>query len=175
MINQEGKMDNPNKPGKNNTLTDVCEHNTPINVVCRECTAMVRDIAPDVTSQKGSPKKGGVKHDSEKVRLDLIPVLPHLAVARVLTHGARNYGEWNWAQGLKYSRCIAACERHIAEFKAGGYADNETKEHILAHAICELMFLLHFELSGQGAAMKLDNRYYLTGMDIPGTMVVKRG
>lgn len=155
-------MDNPNKP-------TYCEHDVPSWKVCEQCTAAVEDKAPDVT-----PQKGGVKHDSEKVRLDLIPVLPHLAVARVLTHGASKYAPWNWAKGIVYSRCIAACERHVADFKAGRYADEETGEHILAHAICELMFLLHFELSGQGAALKLDDRYYLTGMDIPGMMVVKR-
>lgn len=92
------------------------------------------------------PQAGGVKTDSNKVRFDLMPVEVEVAVARVLTKGAIKYPDRNWEKGLRYGRVYAAARRHMGEFWNGNAYDEETGEHVLAHAICMLTFLLAYEL-----------------------------
>jgi len=90
-------------------------------------------------------KSQGTKHDEGKSRVDLIPPGPILQVGEVLAHGVKEYGARNWEKGLSWSRCIGAAERHILKFKAGEDLDYKTGKHHLAHAICELLFLLEFD------------------------------
>ena len=54
-----------------------------------------------------------IKKDSEKVRLDLLPVRPLLEVGRVLTFGAKKYEPRNWEKGFSWSRPYAATLRHL--------------------------------------------------------------
>lgn len=88
----------------------------------------------------------GTKHDTEKLRLDLIPTDAVQEVARVYTFGAKKYGDRNWEKGLLYHRPFGATLRHMYAFWDGEQLDKETNIHHLAHAICELEFLLAFEL-----------------------------
>lgn len=84
---------------------------------------------------------GGVKHDSGKLRVDLLPVDVLQGVAGILTHGAKKYGDRNWEEGLHYTRCYGAALRHLFAFWRGEGADPESGLLHLDHAICELMFL----------------------------------
>jgi len=85
-----------------------------------------------------------IKKDSEKVRLDLLPVRPLLEVGRVLTFGAKKYEPRNWEKGFSWSRPYAATLRHLFAWWAGETYDKETGLNHLAHALCEIMFLLEF-------------------------------
>ena len=91
-----------------------------------------------------------IKFDQDKVRMELLPVLPLEAVARVLTIGARKYDQDNWRKGFDYSRTYGAAQRHLSDWYKGIDLDDDTSENHLAHAICNLMFLLEFEHSGKG-------------------------
>lgn len=86
-----------------------------------------------------------VKDDFEKVRFDLMPVKPLFDVGDVFTYGARKYGVRNWEKGMVWSRPYATALRHIFAWWNGELYDRETGLHHLAHAICELMFLLEFD------------------------------
>jgi hypothetical protein len=85
-----------------------------------------------------------VKFDSEKVRLDLLPVLPLMAVARVFQLGAQKYGEYNYAEGdgLSASRLYAAALRHLFAWWGGEDSDNESGESHLAHAVCCILMMM---------------------------------
>lgn len=50
----------------------------------------------------------GVKNDTGKVRMDLLPVDALTEVAEVLTQGATQYGARNWAKVIMFSRLYAA-------------------------------------------------------------------
>lgn len=104
---------------------------------------------PEAVSKLRGPavdlKREGVKHDTQKPRLDLIPTEAIVEIAKVLTFGAIKYDEWNWARGMKWSRVIGAAERHIGAFKGGEDIDPETGLSHIAHAACNLMFLLFYE------------------------------
>jgi len=84
----------------------------------------------------------GVKHDTQKPPVNLLPGKALLSVARVLAFGAGKYGANNWRNGIQYSRLLAAAERHLLALNDGELLDGETGESHVAHAICELLFLL---------------------------------
>jgi len=87
----------------------------------------------------------GYKHDKQKVRMDLLPHGPLTQVAEVMTYGAKKYEEYNWAYGMQYSRIYSAAQRHLFAWYQGEDEDPETELSHLAHAICNLLFLLQYE------------------------------
>ena len=84
------------------------------------------------------------KSDTEKNRLDLLPVRPLLDVGKVLTFGAKKYEARNWEKGLAWSRPYAAALRHLFAWWSGETYDPETGLNHLAHAACNILFLLEF-------------------------------
>lgn len=99
---------------------------------------------------EGAPPLEAKKSDGYKVRLELITPSFLAALGRVLTFGACKYEAHNWARGFDWSRLLGALERHVEAFKGGEDWDPETGEHHLAHAACEVMFLLEHATRGLG-------------------------
>jgi hypothetical protein len=98
----------------------------------------------------------GVKYDSGKPDLSLIPKEALWKVGEVLTYGANKYPDrFNWRKGMSWSRVISASLRHITAFTEREDKDPETNLSHIAHAVCNLMFLLEYEKSYP----KLDDRY----------------
>lgn len=92
----------------------------------------------------------GVKYDVEKPRMDLIPPLGLIEVAKVLGYGAKKYSADNWRQvDGKEWRYFGAAQRHLWQYHSGQVFDSETNINHLAHAICSLMFLLELDLEAQ--------------------------
>lgn len=105
-----------------------------------------------------------VKFDKDKLRYDLEPVNAREQVVRVISIGAKKYGERNWEKGFAWSRLIGAAERHFKAFKEGEDFDPETGEYHLAHAACNIMFLLeNYRIYPQGDDRK---KNYFRGMKI---------
>lgn len=97
----------------------------------------------------------GLKNDVEKTRLELLHPTFLVAVAKVLTFGAKKYASWNWYKGIDYGRIYGAAQRHLNAWWAGENLDSETGYSHLWHAACELMFLIVFEAEARTA---LDSR-----------------
>lgn len=95
-------------------------------------------------------KTGGIKHDQEKVRMDLLPYDALAEIAKIFTFGAKKYADRNWEKGFGFSRPFAALQRHLTLWFQGEDNDVETGLSHLSHAGCELLFLLAFELRGVG-------------------------
>lgn len=92
----------------------------------------------------------GMKYDTGKLRWDLVP--PEFEeVVKVLTYGATKYDDRNWELGINYGRLIAAAQRHIWAWVRGERDDPETGIHHLAHAACDIMFLLTYEKRNMNA------------------------
>ena len=85
---------------------------------------------------------GGVKFDSQKVRMDLLCPFAMEELAKVLTFGAKKYDSWNWTKGIKTCRLIAALLRHVFAYAKGEDVDPETGLHHMAHAMCCAMFVV---------------------------------
>ena len=88
----------------------------------------------------------GQKFDENKPRWDLLPLTTLEPVVRVLTYGAKKYADNNWQQvDSPKARYFAAAMRHLTAWQAGEETDYESGEKHLAHAMCCLLFLLHFD------------------------------
>lgn len=85
---------------------------------------------------------GGVKHDGEKVRMDLLPAFALEEIAKVMTFGAKKYEAHNWKKGIAYSRLIGAALRHLLAWARGEELDPESGLTHLAHAGCCIVFLI---------------------------------
>lgn len=91
-------------------------------------------------------KTQGIKHDSSKLRYDLINPVAQEAFVKVLTYGANKYAPRNWEKGISKDRLLAAAYRHIELYRKGEKLDKESNQDHIAHAICCLHFLLSLEL-----------------------------
>jgi hypothetical protein len=95
-------------------------------------------------------ESGAVKADGGKARVDLLPVGPLLDEARVLGFGATNYADNNWRLGFAWSRIYGAALRHLFAWWGGEDDDPETGLPHLAHAACDVHFLMEFAATGSG-------------------------
>lgn len=87
----------------------------------------------------------GRKEDTGKLPLDLLDPYALSQIARILQFGANKYNANNWRGGIIWSRLYGATLRHLFAWWDGEDLDPETGISHLAHAACELMFLLNFE------------------------------
>ena len=100
-------------------------------------------------------KDGGIKHDENKPRWELIPYDAIRGVAEVLTSGAQKYSARNWELGIAYGRVFGAVQRHLTAWWQGEDNDPESGRSHLDHALCELIFLSAYEKRGM---KQLDDR-----------------
>lgn len=101
-----------------------------------------------------SMNEEGKKFDEDKVRMDLIPVSMLTGVGKVLTFGAKKYGDRNWEAGIKWSRVYAAALRHLMAWWGGEEYDQESGLPHLYHATCCLAFLIEYS----GTKTEFDDR-----------------
>ena len=102
----------------------------------------------------------GLKFDSDKVRIELVPSEAIFAIAQIITFGAKKYADRNWELGMKWSRVFGATMRHLWSWFAGkgpttrsflfGEIDDETGFSHLWHAGCCIAFLITYEERGVG-------------------------
>ena len=97
------------------------------------------------------PVAQGVKHDSHKLRMSLIPNGTLAEVVKVLEFGAEKYSPDNWKHvDDARTRYFDAAQRHIMTWwDNDNQTDPESGRHHLAHAICCLLFLMWFDLAGK--------------------------
>jgi len=91
------------------------------------------------------PLPGGVKHDADKPRMDLLDAYAIEQLSHVLTFGAKKYDAHNWRKGIAKGRLIAAALRHLFAYLRGEDKDPETGLSHAAHAMCCCMFLIGLE------------------------------
>lgn len=87
----------------------------------------------------------GVKHDTGKIRFDLIPIYPLQELGRVYTIGAKKYGDHNWRGGLNWSRVFRALVGHAIAFWGGEDYDKEDGQHHLSSVAWNAFTLMEFQ------------------------------
>lgn len=107
---------------------------------------------------KQSIPEGGVKHDTKKPDMSLIPSMAELEEAGVWTFGKQKYSAFNWHKGINFSRILGAIQRHAALLKAGIDFDHETNRHHAAAIRCGCAMLIQFTAEGR---TELDDRIKL--------------
>lgn len=93
------------------------------------------DVTKFSTGAKRSTKEG-------KVQWYLIPTDSLERVAKVFTHGAKEYGKDNWRKGIPYSSYMDSALRHL--YNAMKHLENgtESDEDELAHCVANLLMLM---------------------------------
>jgi len=90
--------------------------------------------------------KAGRKFDGGKARWSLLPIGPIREVIEILTFGAEKYEDDNWKRVPEgKTRYYDAAMRHITAWQDGEKRDPESGKSHLAHAICNIIFLLWFD------------------------------
>lgn len=84
------------------------------------------------SEQRGSRDKAGT-------RFDLICPTMLYELAETMTEGAKHYGVANWTKGLSKSNLLNHTIEHLLNELYGDEGENH-----LAHAIANLMMLIHF-------------------------------
>lgn len=89
----------------------------------------------------------GRKDDGGKPNWTLMPWEQLAEVQKVLDHGAKKYGDWNWIQVENPQvRYLAALFRHLIAYTLGHDNDEDSGHPHLAHAVCCALFLMHFDM-----------------------------
>lgn len=78
--------------------------------------------------------------DADNVRYDLITPVGLRRLAETYKEGAIKYGVDNWKKGFPISECLNHAMKHIEQ-----YRDGDVSEDHLAHAVWNLMTIMHFE------------------------------
>ena len=101
------------------------------------------DEGKDVLNQLAlsANKEPGMKFDSSKPDMRLIPPLAELEMAKVLTFGAEKYAPDNWKK-VEPERYISAAMRHINAIRQGELVDSESGCHHAAHLMCCAAFMV---------------------------------
>lgn len=84
----------------------------------------------------------GLKYDSNKAPMDLIPYESLEEIAKVLAQGEKKYGTANWTAGIEMRRLLSAAMRHIGQFNSGEDMDEETETLHIANAATNLLFAI---------------------------------
>ena len=95
----------------------------------------------------------GKKFDTGKAGWHLLPYDAVDEVIKVLDFGAQKYEPRNWERGMAWSRLFAATVRHLTGWWMAKITDHDGRDpeselSHLAHAACDVLFLLAYELRG---------------------------
>ena len=86
----------------------------------------------------------GTKFDEDKLRWDLLPIVPVEKIVEIITHGAKKYAPENWKK-VNIMRFYAAAMRHITAWKKGEEFDKDSGFTHLAHVGCNILFMMWIE------------------------------
>jgi len=89
---------------------------------------------------------GGLRFDTGKNRLELIPPEWDWALGDILTKGAQKYADRNWERGMPWSKIIGPMKRHYNKFLAGERYDPETGCHHLGMVAWNALALMTYDI-----------------------------
>lgn len=97
-----------------------------------------------------SQPNDAIRYDQGKLRLELLPLSALEDIALVLQTATKKYPENNWQKGMLWSRCIGSTMRHLFSWIRGIDTDPETGISHLAHAACNILFLIEYQKHNLG-------------------------
>lgn len=78
--------------------------------------------------------------DADDVRFDLISPIGLRRLAETYAEGSKKYGDRNWLKGFKQTELLNHALRHVNMYNSG----DRSEDH-LAHAVWNLLTMMHFE------------------------------
>ena len=103
----------------------------------------IEQVEPPV--EKPTPGTA-VRYDSGKANWSLMPFEAVEEINKVLEFGAKKYAAHNWTEGtgFSYVRVLNSLLRHVFAFMRGEDNDPESGLSHMAHAGCNVLFLLYY-------------------------------
>jgi hypothetical protein len=92
----------------------------------------------------------GLRYNSGKLRVELIPWSWTVALAQVFSQGARKYADDNWKKGLSMREVLGCLERHFLALKRGEMYDEETGCHHGALVAWNGLAFMWMHITGKG-------------------------
>ena len=86
----------------------------------------------------------GLRHNSDKLRYDLIPPIANREYAKVWTQALGKYPEGNWEKGMPWTEVIASAMRHLEAIRLGEDIDAESGLLHAAHLQCNAAMLTEY-------------------------------
>jgi hypothetical protein len=106
-------------------------------------------VIPTETANKIQDQLSNVplKADAGKTDWSLMPFEAIEEINKVLEFGAKKYAAHNWKKGsgFKYTRLLGSLLRHIFAYMRGEDKDPESGLSHMAHAGCNVIFLLYYD------------------------------
>lgn len=104
-------------------------------------------IVPFLDDPKLEQPKEALRFDEGKTNWSLMPFEAVEEINKVLEFGANKYAAWNFTKdgGMNHSRILNSCLRHIFCYMRGEDLDKESGLSHLAHAGCNILFLLYYK------------------------------
>lgn len=97
----------------------------------------------------------GLRHNSGKLPVHLVPPSAIFAMAEVLAAGAKKYPENNWRLGMSWNTVYASLMRHLLKWMGGEDIDDESGKPHTYHILTNAAFLVEYEKT----CPQLDDRY----------------
>jgi hypothetical protein len=95
-------------------------------------------LAREASNQKA------LRYNEGKIEWSLVDFKALEPMVRVLMFGAKKYSPNNWKKGLPIDKILDSMIRHLVEIQEGKALDEESRELIVGHVLCNAMFLSHF-------------------------------
>jgi Domain of unknown function (DUF5664) len=102
-------------------------------------------------------KSSGIKNDSDKPIMALLPPNAMFQISEALTFGAKKYGQYNYLGGISYTRLISALFRHTFAFLKREDIDPESKLPHTAHMGACIVMLIEMTV----VRPEMDDRFKL--------------
>ena len=83
--------------------------------------------------------------DEGKCPVELVAPSLVRAVGDILAYGATKYDKDNWRKGMKWRRLYGSIQRHLMAWLDKEDNDPESGLKHLAHAACDIAFLIEYE------------------------------
>lgn len=118
---------------------------------------------------QGDERGGGLRFNSGKTRMELIPPRAAVDQAKVWTMGAKKYGEFNWQRGMPWTTVLGSLKRHIAAIERGEDYDAESGLLHISHVQCNAAMLNEFYyIYPQGDDRRIINPFRRVVLDVDG-------
>ena len=126
-------------------------HKTPSGTGSTKISVVDQDILKvlskdTITMESVRKYNEAVRDDSGKTNWSLMPFEALEEINKVLEFGATKYSANNWQEGtgFKYSRVLNSLLRHVFAFMRGEDKDPESGLSHMAHAGCNVLFILYY-------------------------------
>lgn len=97
----------------------------------------------------------GIKYDTDKVRMELVPMSTIKHIGEILTYGAKKYSDNSWKELPNFwQRYKGALLRHLTAIDEGELIDNESGLPHIDHVLCNAMFLSWGYHNGKSIAIE---------------------